>query len=423
MNLDEVCELDMRGFLFHFQSDEACLRAIEHARWGESVKCIKCGCAKIYRYKDGRTIRCALCKAKFSILSGTIFEKTKIELWKWFWAMYQARSMKLTTSWLKSELGLHHKTAWYMIHRISELTQPDLKNITRYSDAVAEVDETYIGANLLKQSAKRKRKIGNMTGRGCVNRWATLGIYIRGVGIRCYFQPPYVTAETSKNMITQVLDKSCTVYCDSGKHYSWMKDYFHRNVQFNHNKGHYANNNIEHSQTIEAFWEKYKSYIRGYHRHSTAKYGIRYLNSFAWDYNMDNCHEKVLETGKELTTSHKVVLALKNVERRITLKKIRQDAHDRRQVINYWKEQAKIKQDETNKLKLERKEKKEAIKIRREAGQAERDRRRLVRNEKKIEKERLKLEYPNGRKRGRKPKSLSAAVEHTPAPAIGTNVI
>ena len=76
-------------FFKQFPDEESCWKYLEKRRWGNTPICPHCGNAqKIYRYKNGKTFKCANCKKQFSVKTGTIYENSNIPLQKWFIATY-----------------------------------------------------------------------------------------------------------------------------------------------------------------------------------------------------------------------------------------------------------------------------------------------------------------------------------------------
>ena len=71
----------------YFTTEEICKEFLAQQRWGGDVVCPICGKHHCKQRFDGR-YRCDRCKHNFSVISGTIFENTKVSLRKWFIAMY-----------------------------------------------------------------------------------------------------------------------------------------------------------------------------------------------------------------------------------------------------------------------------------------------------------------------------------------------
>ena len=129
-----------------FPDQEACIAHLEKVRWGDEPSCPHCGAAAVARKADaGRAGRwnCHACKSSFNVLSGTIFEKTRIPLQKWFLGVGIVVNAKKSVSsfQLARDLDMNQKSAWYMQQRIRAATltaEGDLQGIV-------EADETYVG--------------------------------------------------------------------------------------------------------------------------------------------------------------------------------------------------------------------------------------------------------------------------------------
>ena len=106
-----------------FPDHEACIEHLENVRFGDDPYCPLCGSVKVARKgENGRVGRwnCRDCKASFNVLSGTIFQKTRIPLQKWFLGIALMINAKksLSSCQLARDLELNQKSAWYMMERI-----------------------------------------------------------------------------------------------------------------------------------------------------------------------------------------------------------------------------------------------------------------------------------------------------------------
>ena len=76
-------------FFRQFPDEESCWKYLEERRWGGTPVCPHCrNTQKIYRYKNGKTLKCAHCKKQFSVKTGTIYENSNIPLQKWLTTFY-----------------------------------------------------------------------------------------------------------------------------------------------------------------------------------------------------------------------------------------------------------------------------------------------------------------------------------------------
>src|ERR1700733_1218481 len=72
----------------YFKDESICKEYLAQQRWPDGVICPHCNCKKIYTTNRGYRCSETTCQKKFSVISGTIYENTKISLRTWFAAMY-----------------------------------------------------------------------------------------------------------------------------------------------------------------------------------------------------------------------------------------------------------------------------------------------------------------------------------------------
>ena len=144
-----------------FPDQEACIEHLERVRWRDYPYCPRCGSDKVARkaeaYRVGRW-NCHKCHASFNVLSGTIFEKTKLPLQKWFMAigiMVNAKN-KVSSHQLARDLDLNQKSAWFMQRRIQAAMIEDQSPMLR---GIVETNETDTTAKHRKENKSEDRKL------------------------------------------------------------------------------------------------------------------------------------------------------------------------------------------------------------------------------------------------------------------------
>lgn len=133
-----------------FPNQQACidhLEGLEGLRWPEKAFCPLCQSEHVARKVEGHKIgrwNCHHCKSSFNVLSGTIFQGTRVELQKWFLAISLMANAKksLSSFQLARDLELNQKTAWYMQQRIRAAMASDEGDLLQ---GIIEADETYVG--------------------------------------------------------------------------------------------------------------------------------------------------------------------------------------------------------------------------------------------------------------------------------------
>ncbi len=272
MNLIEIFET--------FPTQQACIDYLESLRWGDNPCCPFCGAdrvaAKAEKQKVGRW-NCHECRSSFNVLSGTIFEKTRIPLQKWFCAislMVHAKK-SLSSYQLARDLRLTQPTAWYMQQRIrSAMTEPD-----RMLYGIVEADETYVGGKPRHMNEKADRK-RHKRGRG-TKKTAVVGAVERGGKVfACVAEK--LTSVNLVDWLQSVVEEGSILFTDENRAYSGVEDYFPHGV-VNHAER-YADGAI-HTNTIESFWALVKRAWFGSHHHYSVKYMPLFIAEATWKYN------------------------------------------------------------------------------------------------------------------------------------------
>jgi len=107
--------LSMPEFLQQFGTEAQCEAALETARWPRGFVCPRCGGgARTSFVRAGlRYWECADCAHQCSLISGTMFEATKLSLTIWFPAMQLLTQAKNNVSALelRRQIGVSYRTA------------------------------------------------------------------------------------------------------------------------------------------------------------------------------------------------------------------------------------------------------------------------------------------------------------------------
>jgi transposase-like protein len=136
-----------------FHDEDKAREALEAVRWPHGAVCPHCGnldqdkIAKVEGKKQSHRpglYYCNECKGQFTVTVGTVFERSKVPLTKWWMAAHMMNSGKngVSAHEIHRALGVTYKTAWFMMHRLREaMTDAELGPMGTLSGAV-QVDET-----------------------------------------------------------------------------------------------------------------------------------------------------------------------------------------------------------------------------------------------------------------------------------------
>jgi transposase-like protein len=269
-------------FRKRFPDEESAWAHLEQKRWNGNIKCPRCGSAKIGRFgKNAHWHRCNGCKKPFNAKTRSIFEHSKIPLLDWLKAFYLINVARKGVSSLQisKHLGLTHKSAWHLEHRIREA----MKNCKAgyVFKGVVECDETYIGGR--KRNRHSDKNV--LKGRGAVGKIPVFGIVERGGRVMSV-----VVSDTGKSTLQGIIRsnvKQGSVVCtDEWRSYIGLgKDYTHLTV--NHSAYQFKNGNAC-TNTIESVWAVAKRAYRGTFHYTSPKHLQRYFDEYDFRHNEGN---------------------------------------------------------------------------------------------------------------------------------------
>lgn len=257
--------------------------AIDHftaIRWKNGAFCPLCNSVRVYHFSDKRTHKCGDCRKRFSIKVGTIFEDSKIELRKWFIAIWLITSHKkgIASTQLAKDIGVTQKTAWFMTHRLRYAIKTQSFNRPLASEV--EADETFIGGKEKNKHAWQ-RTGGKQGGAG---KAAVLGILERGGELRTG-TTPNLSARNVQTVIRDNVAPGAALMTDEHGAFVGLSDaYNHHRV--NHSAGEYVRHYCLHTNGIESVWALFKRQIVGTHHYLSRKHLNAYLGEMTWRFNL-----------------------------------------------------------------------------------------------------------------------------------------
>lgn len=273
---------NVQQLLDHFKDEATCKAYLEQKRWGGVPACHHCGSVHVYRTNRG--FKCAekLCGKKFSVLTGTVYENTKLPLRTWFAGLYLCSSSKKGISSLQAsrQLGITQKSAWFLNHRIRQMLK---NNAPQLLNETVQLDETYVGGRAANKH--KSKRLSNEPYKRYDDKAPVIGI-VDNNGKVILKAIPWVTKRTIAKIIETHIGKGSTMVTDSHiiyKHLANSPYYNHKTV--NHNADEYVNKEGYHTNRIEGVFSIFKRGIFGIYHSVSSKHLQKYCDEFALRYN------------------------------------------------------------------------------------------------------------------------------------------
>ena len=106
-----------------YGTEEQCRAALFQSRWPQGYVCSQCGGSSYCTLKTRALYQCNYCHHQHSLISGTIFEATKLPLTTWFLAIHLLTQAKtgLSALSLHRQLGVSYNSAWSIKQKIMQV--------------------------------------------------------------------------------------------------------------------------------------------------------------------------------------------------------------------------------------------------------------------------------------------------------------
>ena len=271
--------LSMAEFMDRYGSDAQCEAALIAARWPQGFACPACaGPASCSFRRQGRLYwQCASCRHQCSMISGTIFESTKLPLTRWFLAMHLLTQAKNNVSALelKRHLGVSYPTAWLVKHKLMEVMRR--REDSRQLTGRVEIDDAYLGGE----------RSGGRSGRGSDNKVPFIAaVQTTEAGqpvLACFARAP-LTKQAVEEFAAKSLARPLTVVSDGLWCFTATEAAgVHERVVTGGGK---ASVKLPQFQAVNTVLSNLKTAMAGtYHAVKFAKYAHRYLAEVQYRFN------------------------------------------------------------------------------------------------------------------------------------------
>ena len=290
-----------------FPTEQDCIDHLEILRWNGNVVSPFDATSKVYNCK-GNKYKCKNTGKYFNVKTNTIFDNTKMELQKWFMAIWLVTSHKkgISSLQLGRDLGITQKSAWFMLQRIRNCFGLNEDNNDKLEGEV-EIDETYVGGKAGNRSAKIRMDKSQAT-KEHYKKSTVLGMVARGGDVRAMHVENASELSLLPPLVNNISSKA-TIYSDELKSYDKLERvYDHQTVK--HGRGEYVRGRVS-TNSIESFWALLKRGIYGIYHFTSKKHLQLYVDEFVFRYN-----------SRKISESERFNLLLNNIENRITYKEL-----------------------------------------------------------------------------------------------------
>jgi transposase-like protein len=270
-----------------FQDEDKAREALEALRWPEGPICPHCNNSDPERIAkvegEKQTHRkglhyCAECKGQFTVTVGTVFERSKVPLTKWWMAAHLMNAGKngVSAHEIHRQIGVTYKTAWFMMHRLREAMTNLHPGPMGTTGGNVQADETY-HLNTSKRAKGYKK--------GHKHKASILALVDEDRGQVRTFHVKGMTAEAVQNILftnvtrrsTLVTDES-RLYMDAGWHYANHETVIHTGREYVSKDGFTTNH-------VENFFGVFKRGMRGTYTFCGQQHLKRYLAEFEFRFN------------------------------------------------------------------------------------------------------------------------------------------
>jgi transposase-like protein len=304
-----------------FHDENKAREALEAVRWPDGAICPHCDSsdpdklAKVEGTKKSHRpglYYCNDCKGQFTVTVGTVFERSKVPLTKWWMAAHMMNSGKngVSAHEIHRNIGVTYKTAWFMMHRLREAMIIANPGPMGTLGGAVQADETY-HLNTSKRAKGYKK--------GLSQKASVLALVDENTKtVRTFHVDKTMTADKIAEILFTNVERKATLVTDESRLYKVLGKEFASHQTMNHSGREYVNDAGFTTNNVENFFGVFKRGMRGTYTFCGEQHLRRYLTEFQFRYNN--------RSGLGVTDGERTAIALKGIEgKRLTYRSTHED--------------------------------------------------------------------------------------------------
>lgn len=264
-----------------FSTNEICIAHMESIRWPNGPVCTNCSSNRTYKRSNSNRHKCSDCNHSFSVTVGTIMHSTKLELPKWFAAIFLIVNAKkgISSLQLARDLKVNKNTAWLLQKRIREAMSGSDGMLLK---GIVEVDESYVGGSMTNMRKSYKKELGIYPG-GMQHKRPILGMMQREGDVKVMMLDK-ADSLTIRPLLNQHIDPNSEVVTDGFGAYRMLHKTHAKHIVLNHSKNIMRSGKYNTSR-LDSFWTTIKRAIIGQYHRVSPNHLQSYLDEIAFKFN------------------------------------------------------------------------------------------------------------------------------------------
>jgi len=278
--------IDLTDPMFH--DDDKARDWLVASRWPNGPACPHCGSLDVglmggTKHRDG-LFYCPACRGQFTVLTGSVMERSHIALPKWVLAIRLITASKkgVSAHQLHRTLGITYKSAWFMAHRIREAMRDTDPSPLGGEGKIIEADEAYKGKKEIPTPSRHRHGRPYIKSGKKAAKRPIFALVERGGAARA-FSMPIVTGKNIRERLVTSASRKSRLHTDESNLYLRVGEEFAQHETVNHGAKEYARGDVT-TNSVEGFFGIFTRGLVGVYQHCGEQHLQRYLDEFAFRY-------------------------------------------------------------------------------------------------------------------------------------------